>query len=51
VKHRGNDALAYAERQLSAMEAKSDADGASVWRRVMTAIMDLWRAEPGGVVN
>lgn len=51
VKRRGDDALAYAERQLSAIEAKGDADGATIWRRVMTAIMDLWREEPGGAVN
>jgi len=51
VKARGGRAIVFAEKKLTEMEDVGDDDGLNVWQRVMTAVFDLLRVDPGGEVN
>ena len=47
VKHHGKDAPIQAAMNTDAMLDKGDLDGFSVWRRILRAVEELQRAEPG----
>ncbi len=47
MKHHGGDAPIEAAMRADAMLEKSDLDGYSVWRRILRAVEELQRTEPG----
>ncbi len=47
VKRYGNDAPIHAATRADAMLDKGDLDGFSVWKRILWAVEELQRAEPG----
>ncbi len=47
VDNHGAEASIHAAMQADAMLAKGDMDGAAVWRRIVKAVEELQRAEPG----
>ena len=51
VKHHGQDAPIHAAMQADAMLEKGDLDGYAVWRRILKAVEELRRTEPGARVH
>ncbi len=47
VKQHGQDAPVHAAMRADAMLDKGDLGGYAVWRRVLRAVEELQRAEPG----
>ena len=47
VKHHGQDAPIHAATRADAMLDKGDLDGCAVWKRILWAVEELQRAEPG----
>ncbi len=47
VKHPGEDAPIHAAMKADAMLEKGDLDGLAVWKRVLRAVEELQRVEPG----
>ncbi len=47
VKRYGNDAPIHAAMRADVMLEKGDMDGFSVWKRILWAVEELQRAEPG----
>ncbi len=47
VKHHGQDAPIEAAMRADAMLDKGDLDGYAVWKRILRAVEELQRAEPG----
>ncbi len=47
VKHHGEDAPIQAAMGADAMLDKGDLDGYAVWKRVLKAVGELLRSEPG----
>ena len=47
VKHHGEDAPIEAAMRADAMLDKGDLDGYAVWKRILRAVGELQRAEPG----
>ena len=47
----GDDASIRAARRADELLAKGDLDGAGTWRRVLAAVKELERMEPGGAVH
>ncbi len=47
VTRHGADAPIYAATRADAMLDKGDLDGFSVWKRILWAVEELQRAEPG----
>ncbi len=47
VKHHGEDAPILAAMWADAMLDKGDLDGAVVWKRILRAVEELRRVEPG----
>ena len=47
VKHHGEDAPIHAAMRADAMLDKGDLDGLAVWKRILRAVEELQRAEPG----
>ncbi len=51
VKHHGQDAPIEAAMHADAMLEKGDLGGYAVWKRVLRAVEELRRAEPGSGVQ
>ena len=51
VKQHGQDAPIHAAMRADAMIDKGDLDGAAVWRRILRAVEELRRTEPGARVH
>ncbi len=51
VKHHGEDAPILAAMWADAMLEKGDLDGYAVWRRILQAVEELGRVEPGAQVH
>ena len=47
----GDDATIHAAMRADALLAQGDLDGAGTWRRVLDAVKELERTEPGGAVH
>ncbi len=47
IKHHGQDAPIHAAMRADAMLDKGDLDGYAVWKRIIKAVEELQRAEPG----
>ena len=47
VKQHGQDAPIHAAMQADAMLDKGDLDGYAAWKRILRAVEELQRAEPG----
>ena len=47
VKHHGQDAPIHAAMRADAMLDKGDLDGYAVWKRILRAVEELQRVEPG----
>ncbi len=47
VKQHGQDAPIHAAMRADAMLDKGDLDGVSVWKRILRAMGELQKAEPG----
>ncbi len=47
VKRHGQDAPIHAAMRADAMLDKGDLDGYAVWKRILRAVEELQRAEPG----
>ena len=47
----GQDAPIHAAMRADAMLDKGDLDGAAVWRRILRAVEELRRTEPGARVH
>ena len=47
MKHHGEDAPVEAAMRADAMLEKGDLDGYAAWRRILKAVGELQRAEPG----
>ncbi len=47
VKQHGEDAPIHAAMRADAMLEKGDLDGLAVWKRVLRAVEELQRVEPG----
>ncbi len=48
VKQHGQDAPIHAAMRADAMLDKGDLDGYAVWKRILRAVEELQRVEPGG---
>ncbi len=51
VKQHGQDAPIHAAMRADAMLDKGDLDGYAVWKRIVKAVGELRRAEPGARVH
>ena len=51
IKRYGDDAASEAEFRADALLVEGDAEGYTVWRRIMEAVEQLLAMEPGGKVN
>ena len=51
VKRYGEDAASEAEFRADALLVEGNAEGYTVWRRIMAAVEGLSGSEPGGTVN
>ncbi len=51
VKQHGQDAPIHAAMRADAMLDKGDLDGYAVWRRIVRAVGELQRIEPGAQVH
>jgi hypothetical protein len=51
VKHHGQDAPIHAAMRADAMLEKGDLDRLAVWKRIMRAVEELQRVEPGARVH
>ncbi len=51
VKRHGADAPIHAAMRADAMLEKGDLDGYAVWRRILQAVEELGRVEPGAQVH
>ncbi len=51
VKQHGQDAPVHAAMRADAMLEAGDLDGYSVWKRVLRAVEELQRVEPGAQVH
>ena len=51
VKRHGADAPVHAAMRADAMLDKGDLDGYTMWRRVLRAVEELQRVEPGAGVH
>ena len=51
MKQHGPDAPVHAAMRADAMLEKGDLDGYAVWKRVMRAVVELQRVEPGARVQ
>ena len=51
VKHHGDDAPIHAAMQADVMLDKGDLGGFAVWTRILRAVEELQRAEPGARVQ
>ena len=51
VKQHGDDAPIHAAMRADAMLEKGDLDGYAVWRRILRAVEELQRVEPGARVH
>ncbi len=51
IKRHGPDAPIHAAMRADAMLEAGDLDGVSVWRRILRAVEELQRAEPGVAVH
>ena len=47
----GDDASVHAAMRADKLLARGDLDGAGTWRRVLEAVKELERTEPGGAVH
>ncbi len=47
IKRHGEDAPIHAAMKADAMLEKGDLDGCAVWKRIVRAVEELQRAEPG----
>ena len=47
----GDDATIHAAMRADELLAQGDIDGAGTWRRVLAAVKELERTEPGGAVH
>ena len=47
MKHHGQDAPIHAAMRADAMLDKGDLDGYAVWKRILRAVEELQRVEPG----
>ena len=51
VKQHGPDAPIHAAMRADAMLVAGDLDGYAVWKRILRAVWELRRTEPGGRVH
>lgn len=51
IDRHGADAAVHAAMRADKMLDAGDLDGAAVWRRIVAAIEDLQKTEPGGAVH
>ena len=51
AKHHGQDAPIHAAMRADAMLDAGDLDGYAVWKRILRAVEELQKAEPGGGVQ
>ena len=51
VKQHGQDAPVHAAMRADAMLDKGDLDGYAVWKRILRAVEELRRTEPGARVH
>ncbi len=51
VKHHGEDAPIEAAMRADAMLEAGDLDGFAVWKRILRAVGEIQRAEPGAAVR
>jgi hypothetical protein len=51
VKRHGDDAPIHAALRADAMLEKGDLDGYAVWKRILRAVEELQRVEPGARVH
>ncbi len=51
VKHHGPDAPVHAAMRADAMLDKGDLGGYAVWKRILRAVEELQRVEPGARVH
>ena len=47
IRHHGEDATLEAAMRADAMLERGDLDGYAVWRRILRAVENLCRTEPG----
>ncbi len=47
IKQHGQDALIHAAMRADAMLEAGDLDGVATWRRILRAVEELQRVEPG----
>ncbi len=48
IRKHGQDAPIHAAMRADAMLDKGDMDGCAVWKRILRAVEELQRVEPGG---
>ena len=51
VKHHRQDAPIHAAMRADAMLEKGDSEGCAVWKRILRAVEELRRTEPGARVH